>query len=423
MKSMQKILYLFLLFSSISIAIAESPVALSGYYKNFSVALVPPGIKNSPSLYSSDSPLGLVNNRLRLNLSAKFNQTFSFTLAYDLSPRVQDPSLFEQQVFITAINPDNYRVTDLHSRLYPSKNGNVKSFGLFQNLDRALFTIKTGWADLDIGRQAIAWGSARIVNPTDIIAPFTFEELDTEDRIGVDAFRLRIPMGFMGEFDTGVIFGTDFKLKNSAWYLRNKFYIAKTDVSLLLIDFQENLLAGIDLARSIGGAGGWCEAAYVIDNGFQHLRIDQSTNYARATIGVDYNFNGKTYGFVEYHFSSAGATQREHYLEIFNNLAISRGSIYLMGRHYLIPGMTYQLTPLIIASGQILINLGDKSLFAAPQVEYNISENIYLSAGVFLSLGSQPELQVDTGLLPTMAFQSEFGGYPDMVYTSFRIYF
>jgi len=418
-----KNVFLLLLLLLASTVRAENPISIYGYYKNFSVAIVPPDIKELSSLYANDSPLGLVNNRLRLNLSARLSQFFSCTLAYDLSTRIQDSSFFEQQLFITEINPYQYRVTDINSLVYPSNTEKIKSFGLFQNLDRFFLTIKTGWADLDIGRQAIAWGSARVMNPTDVVAPFTFEELDTEDRIGVDAARLRIPMGFMGEFDTGIIFGKDFKLNKSAWYLRNKFYIAKTDISLLLVDFQENLLAGIDLARSIGGAGGWCEAACVIANGFQRLRNDQPTNYVRATIGADYNFSGKTYGFIEYHFSSAGAAKPELYLDIFNNSTISHGGIYLMGRHYLIPGVTYQITPLIIVTGQALINLWDKSLFAAPQIEYNISENIYLSVGFFLSHGSQPELRIDSDLVPALALQSEFGSYPDIFYTSFRIYF
>ncbi|MBN1895562.1 hypothetical protein JW906_13775 [bacterium] len=423
MKALKILWCPFLLFSALPGMAAEGPTTLGGYYKNFSVVLVPPGVRNAASPYAGDSPLGLVNNRLRLHVSTAFKQILSFALAYDLSPRIQDPSLFDQPAFIADINPYHYRATDLHSRLYPSKKEDTESFGLFQNLDRAFLTLKTGWADLDIGRQAIAWGSARAVNPTDVIAPFTFEDLDTEDRIGVDAVRLRIPMGFMGELDAGAVFGKDFQYPNSAWYLRGKFYFAKTDMSLLLVDFQENMLAGIDLARSIGGAGGWCEAAYVIADGFRRLRIDQPTNYFRATVGVDYHLNDQTYGFIEYHFNGAGGVQPEHYLDIFNNPAISRGCIYLMGRHYLIPGATCQLTPLTVASGQILINLGDRSLFAAPQVEYNISENIYLSAGVYWSLGGRPEYRSESGLPPVMTLQSEFGVYPDMFYSSFRIYF
>ena len=85
--------------------------------------------------------------------------------------------------------------------------------------------------------------------------------------------------------------------------------------------------------------------------------------------------------------------------------------------------MDFQLTPLITLSGQVLINLRDGSLFAAPQLEYNLSENIYLSAGLFWSFGREPGFRTDQGMPPATAMESEFGAYPDMAYTSFRVYF
>ncbi|MBN2105171.1 bifunctional alpha,alpha-trehalose-phosphate synthase (UDP-forming)/trehalose-phosphatase [bacterium] len=61
--------------------------------------------------------------------------------------------------------------------------------------------MRIGPAAVYCGRQDIVWGSARTVNPMDVIAPFSFGSLDTEDRRGVDAIRLRIPVGCMGEID------------------------------------------------------------------------------------------------------------------------------------------------------------------------------------------------------------------------------
>ena len=51
----------------------------------------------------------------------------------------------------------------------------------------------------------------------------------------------------MGEIDAGFIAGEDFKIENSAFYLRGKQYIAETDVSAVVMGFRENLLVGIDL--------------------------------------------------------------------------------------------------------------------------------------------------------------------------------
>ena len=89
-----------------------------------------------------------------------------------------------------------------------------------------------------------------------------------------------------------------------------------------------------------------------------------------------------------------------------------------MGKHYLAPGLTVQVTPLISVGVQVLWNLTDPSVLVAPQLEYNIAEDIYVAAGGFLGLGKRPEASALAAPL-----RSEFGGYPDVYFTSFRIYF
>lgn len=402
---------------------AESPFSVSGYYKNFSVVLKPSGAAGLSSSILNYPAMGMVNNRVRMNMFYDVSDRYSVNIAYDISPRIQDQALFNQDILFTGIDPFQYRFDDLDSRLYPAKGKRIRSFAIFQNLDRAFLKARFNFADFYLGRQAIAWGSARVVNPTDIIAPYTFEELDTEDRIGVDAVRMRIPIGFMGEIDFGYVGGKDFEFENSAMFVRGKYYLAKTDVSLLLVEFRENVLAGLDISRAIGGAGFWLESAVVFDNAWNDFDIQKESNYLRATIGMDYSFSGKTYGFLEYHFSSAGSGQPQNYLGIFEESSVSHGAVYLMGEHYLIPGLTYQITPLITLTGQSLFNVNDQSIFITPQVEYNIAENIYISGGAFISIGQRPEVRILGGSIPTLSFHSEFGGYPDMYFTSFRIYF
>ena len=53
--------------------------------------------------------------------------------------------------------------------------------------------------------QAIAWGSAFVINPTDVIAPYVYNALDQEERYGVDALRVRVPTGALSETDLGYV--------------------------------------------------------------------------------------------------------------------------------------------------------------------------------------------------------------------------
>ena len=280
----------------------------------------------------------------------------------------------------------SYRIADFDSPIYPSAEDPAGSVGIYHNLDRASVQFSTDFADFSVGRDAIAWGSARVVNPTDVVAPYTYDQLDTEDRIGVDAIRVRIPVGVMGEIDAGYIAGADFDFNKSAVFLRTQLNAAETDFSILLLEFQRDLLIGFDIARGIGGAGFWLEAAYALTEPFDDAR-DASDSYLRTSVGFDYSFGGETYAFIEYHFNGAGAREPENYLTNLEQPAYTRGSVYLLGTHYLAPGFTRQVTPLIGFGGQLLFNLSDVSTWIAPQVSYNIAEDIHLAVGGLINLG------------------------------------
>lgn len=406
---MRKIRVLVIFFLTIPLSgIADAEFQVGGYYKNFSTLF------NSPV---PETPIsGVVVNRLRLNLSYAPTDSLSFAFAYDFTPRVQDPLLFSQSLIAVSTASSSYRVADFDSPIYPSAEDSVGSVGIYHNLDRASLHFSTDFADFSLGRDAIAWGSARVVNPTDVVAPYTYDQLDTEDRVGVDAVRVRIPVGVMGEVDAGYISGTDFDFDKSAVFLRTQLNAAETDFSILLLEFQRDLLIGLDVARGIGGAGFWLETAYVLTEPFDDAP-DASDSYLRTSVGLDYSFGGETYAFIEYHFNRAGATKPENYLTNLEQPAYTRGSVYLLGRHYLAPGVTHQVTPLISVSGQMLFNLSDPSAFVAPQIAYNVAEDIHLSLGGFMSIGKRPK---DS---EAPEFRSEFGSYPNLFFSSFRVYF
>lgn len=406
---MQNILtFITCLLTILLVGTVNAEFQIGGYYKNFSTAF------NSP--FPDASMMGVVVNRVRLNLSYAPADSLSFAFAYDFTPRVQDPALSSVSPIGISTPESRYRVADFESLLYPSADEPVNSVGIYHNLDRASVQLSTDFADFSIGREAIAWGSARIVNPTDIIAPYTYDQLDTEDRVGVDAIRMRIPVGIMGEIDTGYIFGSDFDFDKSAIFLRTQLNAVETDFSMLLLEFQRDILVGLDVARGIGGAGFWLETAYVFTEPFD-AKLNTSDNYLRTSIGLDYSFGGETYTFIEYHFNSAGTTEPENFLTNVEKPAYTRGGAYLLGTHYLAPGLTHQLTPLISFSGQMLFNLSDPSTWIAPQIAYNIAEDIHLSVGGFVSIGKRPKNGDST------EFQSEFGSYPNLVFSSFRVYF
>ncbi|MBD3183869.1 hypothetical protein GF312_16410 [Candidatus Poribacteria bacterium] len=414
---MSKIFLLFFIFilflPNLSLS-AELP-SIEGNYKSFF------SIIDNPDLALKGNPVkGSVSNRLRLKSSYTPFDWLYLQLAYDLSFEVEDTT-GTNSPFSNLLSGQRYRIDDLNSRIFPSRDDDYANFGIYQNLDRLSATFRVPFADITVGRQVVAWGNARVVNPTDIISPFTFDSLDTEERPGVDALRLLFPIGFMGELDGGIVFGKEAEFDKNTLYLRGKYYIFESDISLLIMDFQKNLLLGFNFARSIAEAGFWCESAYVFSGLFVNEEVYE--DYFRFSIGSDYSFTENTYSFLEYHWNQAGINEPEDYLNQIAKAAYTDGSVYFLGQHYLIPGISYQVTPLINAELRILANLSDFSVLIYPFIEYNIATDIYLSLGGFIGIGKKPDLKSTTFNVPDIRLRSEFGGYPDVYFSSFRLYF
>jgi hypothetical protein len=144
--------------------------------------------------------------------------------------------------------------------------------------------------------------------------------------------------------------------------------------------------------------------------------------YGRITAGIDRSLGSNVYAYLEYHYNAAGSAEPADYAGLFAAPAYTRGTVYLLGRHYLSLGAACQASGLLTVSGLVIANASDGSFAVSPQADYNISQNIYLGGGVYLGLGRRPLTPLFGGALPP-ALRSEFGGYPDFAYLSFRVYF
>lgn len=412
---------------------------LRGFVKDFCIVQDPPGVKVeegvTPLGGEVSTPTTVANNvRVRLDASARLSSWLEAGVAYNLIPRFQNDAAASYNELAYRSDLSTYRVDDLRPSLAPREPDDDDNLLLLQNLDRLLVTIHAPAFDVYAGRQAIAWGSSKAVSPTDILAPFLFTEIDTEDRVGVDAVRVRVPTGALGELDAGYVAGKDARWKESAAFVRGKSYLYDTDVSLLAILFRENALLGVDATRALGGAGVWCEAAVAGPTEEGSILFEGGT-YARATLGADYSLHNATYLFLEYHYNGAGTGETSDYSHEATTPAYTDGAVYLLGRHYLIPGISYPASLIVTLGGSLLVNLDDGSLLVAPTAEYNVVENVYIAAGAFVGFGKRPRVSSTTATAvttPTAGFfagdtpldlESEFGAYPDVYFFSVRYYF
>jgi hypothetical protein len=386
---------------------------LTGYYKNFLVLLEPANIGGDPAP-AALPPQGLASGDLRLNLMWHPVEKYSLCLAYDLIPTVGGNSA---QITLPLPPPDPfvYRLADLAPDLFPQPGSATGNFILSQNLDRAYVSGSFGLGDVTLGRQPVAFGSAKVINPMDVLAPFTFQALDKEERTGVDAIRIRTPLGDLGEIDAGWVLGGQGRPDMSAVFVKPRIHVLDTDVTPLIMKFRTHGLLGLDLTRSLGGASVWLETACVAAGWF--AQRNTAGDYWRVSAGADYNLADGLYGFLEYHYNGAGEATPADYPADFAKSAYAEGAVYLLGRHYLAPGLSYQLSPLLMVAAQALINLGDGSAFVAPSCSYSFADNVEVSGGFFLNLG-RPAVQA-----PELEARSEFGMYPGIGFVETKLYF
>jgi len=115
----------------------------------------------------------------------------------------------------TPLKPLEYRAYDIDKNPDLGFEDNIH---VVHNIDRLIWNYSLSDIDFFAGRQAISLGSGRTVNPTDVFLPFPIGTFDSEFRTGIDAFRVKIPMGKMGEFDGGVVLGEEGKTDKSAYF-------------------------------------------------------------------------------------------------------------------------------------------------------------------------------------------------------------
>lgn len=378
------------------IALAE--VNLTGYAKSFAVAQadLDNPVLSADEIYQSQ-------NSLRLMWEG-FGDRVVWQLHYEASPILVSETLNAAVPTFNVVG-DSYRLTDLDSTLLGDDSKNQ----IYQNLDRMNVQVQLDAGDLTIGRQAISFGSARIINPTDIFLPFDVRTFNTEYRTGVDAVRFQKPWGELGEIDVGLVLGEDADPENSAAFLQLRTNAQGIDYHMAMMRFAEQDLLGFGVQSALGDMGFWFEAAYVWGE----------DDYLRLSTGLDYAFSENTFGQIEYHYNGAGEGDPEDYFANLQSLPYQRGGVFLLGEHYVMPSFTIQLSPLWFLATQAIVNLSDGSAFASVSAEYNIAEDFYMDFGYYHFLGD--DLTVDEAGLPE--FGSEYGPNPNTLYMSVRYYF
>lgn len=325
--------------------------------------------------------------------------SWQFELSYELSMAYLDSKSLSKESFQSQLSR-KYRLDDVNSILWYEGKG-----FLVQNLDRFILSNELLGGRITFGRQQISFGSATFVNPTDVFTPFSLLEIDTEERPGVDAIRLRKPIGEMGELDVGVLIGPDDK--KSALYLAVKLPTEKYELQPLIAYYQQATLLGFDYLNSIEGSNIWLEIAHTI--------TDDGNEYARASLGVNRIFTAEFTGVLEYHYNGSGSNDVDEYVNLLTGFAIMKGGSHLLSTNYLSASGVWQYSPLTTLAFSIQSNLMDSSSLLNLSAERSITNEFVFNIGVYSGVGKSSEVLT--------SYKSEFGQIPATLFTRLRYYF
>lgn len=376
------VLRVVLFFAVVVNASSNADIDFSGYIKTF--AVIQDESLVFPRTYQSQ-------NNLRLMLDESKGRV-AWEVHYQINPILASRDLsFGDATF--AQTSVGYRLTDVERSLSDADSKNQ----VYQNLDRLNVQFRFASGDLTIGRQAITFGSARIINPTDVFIPFDVRTFNQEYRIGVDAIRYQAPMGDLGEFDVGLVLGNS--ASESAAFLQLSGNVAGNDLQFAIARFAEQNIIGTGVQTALGQFGFWFEIA----------AVSGDDDYVRTSTGLDYAFSDVAFGQIEFHHNAAGSDMPQDYLAQLTTTAYQRGGVFLLGKRYIMPMFSYQLGALWTINLQGIFNLDDNSSFTSIAAGYSVVENLDMNFNYYHFTGD------------TQA--SEYGLSPDLAFVSLSYYF
>jgi len=146
-------------------------------------------------------------------------------------------------------------------------------------VDRLYFDAYLPGVDLRVGRQALNWGSAFMVNPTDPFPQVLLLE-PWRPRAGVNAVRASVPIGDAHRIQ--LVAGADDDFQAPRLATRGTVNLLETDWSVIGAWRPEadDGIVGMDIRGTLG-VGFWAEGAW-------HLR--ETNPYGELAVGADYSF-------------------------------------------------------------------------------------------------------------------------------------
>jgi len=241
------------------------------------------------------------------------------------------------------------------------------------NISRLALWLGNERTRITAGKQSLYWGVGRVFRPLDIFNQTNYFEPGYE-RTGSNALLgyfslgdltnirgLIMPRGGISKTLTGMRAGTNF---------------AGNDIGLTVMHrwSERQTVLGGEITGELA-VGYWGEISYTWND---------TVDYSKISVGMDYTFPLAIYAMFEYFFDGSGVDDPADY----DYTTVIGGQRQTLAQHYLYASVGLFNNPFFRPSIASITNLNDGGTIIIPQLSYSIMENADVTLGLNCALGS-----------------------------------
>ncbi|UCD19003.1 MAG: hypothetical protein JSU64_06140 [candidate division WOR-3 bacterium] len=247
---------------------------------------------------------------------------------------------------------------------YVSDNINISRLAIWLGDERARIVA---------GKQRLYWGVGRVFRPLDIFNRTNYFEPGYE-RAGSNALLSYVSLGHLSNIRCLV--KPDGDISSALVGVRAGTNIANNDIGVTFMHCASDnrTIAGGEITGELV-AGYWGEMSYTRND---------TVDYTRTSVGLDYTFPLSIYAMIEYYFDGSGADDPAYY----DYSTIIAGQRQTLARHYLYASIGLASNPFLRPSVSSIVNLIDGGTIIIPQFSYSIMENAEVTVGLNYAFGS-----------------------------------
>lgn len=258
-------------------------------------------------------------------------------------------------------------------------------------LDRASIGYTGDKTVLRFGRQAISWGTGLLFTPMDIFNPFDPSAVDKEYKTGDDMLYAQYLQDNGNDLQVVMVVRRDpvcgdVEQDQSSLALKYHGFRGSVEYDLLIAEHYSQRVLGLGMSKDYAGAVWRGDLVWNDSSGGSVFSAVAGISHSGVIGGHNWT------GFLEYFYNGFGQAGGDYSTaSLANNpellTRLARGEVFNLGRHYLGASVMVEVTPLILLTPNLFINLHDPSALAQVVLSWDWKEDLQLLGALNVPLG------------------------------------